>query len=200
MRLLSVLTFLPLSSALYFYLEGGERKCIQEDLPHGTMVVGHYRAEEYMPERQQYAVNDGLGMQITVEELMDNNHRVVDQRGKSVGKFTFTTAEQGEHEICFQTNAGNGWFSSSHVKFHLDMVVGHSDEFHQAGTEKVKDLARRILDLNARLQDIKKEQIFQRVSYDCNLLMVHPLMLARNAKRNSEISRKRQTPALCGGL
>lgn len=163
MRIISLLPCIQLVSAVYFYIEGGQRKCIEEDLPHGTMVVGHYRAEEYMAERQSYIVNPNLGIRITVEELMDNNHRVVDQKGKSDGKFTFTTAEYGEHEICFQTDAGNGWFSNSHVKFHLDLVIGHSDEFHQAGTEKVKDLARRIQDINARIMDIKKEQIFQRV-------------------------------------
>lgn len=163
MKFLSLLPFLPATSAVYWYLEGAERKCIQEDLPRDTMVVGKYRAEEYQADQNQYIVNSNLGIQITVDEMEDNYHRVVDTKGKSEGKFTFTTADTGDHEICFQTNAGNGWFSSSHVKFHLDLAIGHSDEFHQAGTEKVNDLARRIQDLNARLQDIKKEQIFQRV-------------------------------------
>lgn len=166
MRLISLLPFLPFlptTTAVYWYLEGSERKCIQEDLPRDTMVVGKYKAEEFSVDSQQYHINPNLGIQVTVDEMQDNYHRVVDMKGKSEGKFTFTTADTGDHEICFQTNAGNGWFSSSHVKFHLDLAVGHSDEFHAAGTEKVKDLARRVQDLNARLQDIKKEQIFQRV-------------------------------------
>ena len=165
MRLLSLLSFLPATSAIYWYLDGSERKCIQEDLPRDTMVVGKYRAEEYRADTQRFEINPNLGIQVTVDEMQDNYHRVVDMKGKSEGKFTFTTADTGDHEICFQTNTGNGWFSTSRVKFFLDMAVGHSDEFHQAGTEKVNDLARRIQDLNARLQDIKKEQIFQRVSF-----------------------------------
>lgn len=147
------------------------------------MVVGKYRAEEFQAERQQYDINPNLGIQITVDEMEDNYHRVVDTKGKSEGKFTFTTAESGDHEICFQTNAGNGWFSTSHVKFHLDLVVGHTDEFHQAGTEKVKDLARRIQDLNARLQDIKNEQIFQRV---CIILELDKLVLILVQEREAD--------------
>ncbi|ORY81490.1 emp24/gp25L/p24 family/GOLD-domain-containing protein [Protomyces lactucae-debilis] len=163
MQLLRLLTWLPATSALYFYLEGGEKKCIQEDLSIGTLVVGKYRAEEYRAELQQYATNPELGIQITVEELADNNHRIVNQRGKSDGKFTFTAVEVGDHEICFQTNAGNGWFTSTHVKFHLELSIGHTDDFKSGGgTDKVKDLAQRIEDLNARLQDIRREQVFQR--------------------------------------
>lgn len=191
MRLLSLIPFLPATSALYWYLEGSERKCIQEDLPRDTMVVGKYRAEEFQAERQQYDINSNLGIQITVDEMEDNYHRVVDTKGKSEGKFTFTTAESGDHEICFQTNAGNGWFSTSHVKFHLELVVGHTDEFHQAGTEKVKDLARRIQDLNARLLDIKKEQIFQRVTSSNDSKMGSAiLMIGRNERQISGINRR----------
>ena len=200
MRLLSFLPFLPASSAVYWYLEGAEKKCIQEDLPRDTMVVGHYKAEEYNPETQHYAVNPNLGIQITVEEMMDNYHRVVDTKGKSEGKFTFTTADTGDHEICFQTNAGNGWFSSSHVKFNLDLVVGHSDEFHQAGTEKVKDLARRIQDLNARLQDIKKEQIFQRVCLRQNILHEPTTNSDRSERLTSETSLRRPIQKWYDGL
>jgi hypothetical protein len=176
MKLINLLAWLPATQALYFYLEGGEKKCIQEDVVIGTLVVGKYRAEEYQVETQQYGINPDLGIQITVEELADNNHRVVNQKGKSEGRFTFTAAEQGDHEICFQTNAGNGWFTKTHVKFHLDLTIGLADDLKAGSDDKLSDLARRLKELNARVEDVRREQVLQRVSslFRVSLLTIDP--------------------------
>ncbi len=70
MKLSILLSLLPLTNALYFYLEGGNKKCIIEDLPHGTMVVGQYKAEEYNKDTDNYVINPNLGIQITVEVFL----------------------------------------------------------------------------------------------------------------------------------
>lgn len=41
---LSLLSFVHLSTALYFYLEAGENKCFLEELPKDTIVVGTHFA------------------------------------------------------------------------------------------------------------------------------------------------------------
>ncbi|KAK9386919.1 emp24/gp25L/p24 family/GOLD-domain-containing protein [Lipomyces mesembrius] len=150
---------------LYFYLEGSERKCFLEELPQDTLVVGFYNAEEFVPETNVFVQPATLGVQITVEEVFDNNHRVVNQRGAANGKFTFTAADSGEHRICFQTNVGgSGWFSRQAVRVNLDIAVGETGILAKDHTksEQFTTLVEKVQELNHRLADIKREQIFQR--------------------------------------
>jgi hypothetical protein len=135
-------------------------KCFSEELPKDTLVVGTYKAEEWSDAQQQYIENTQLGIQITVEEL-PHNHRIVNQRGPSKGRFTFTTAESGDHAICLQTNSSN-WFSSSQTKLHLDMVFGDSPNEEENDREHFSDLEQRVRDLNNRVTDIRREQSYQR--------------------------------------
>ena len=65
--------FLPLLSlsavaqALYFYVEGNTPKCFFEELPHDTLVVGHYTAEEYDEQRGGWFTHDKLSVYISVD-------------------------------------------------------------------------------------------------------------------------------------
>ncbi|KAK9480675.1 emp24/gp25L/p24 family/GOLD-domain-containing protein [Lipomyces japonicus] len=151
---------------LYFYLEGSERKCFIEELPQDTLVVGYYNAEEFVPDSNTFNQPSTLGVQITVEEIFDNNHRVVNQRGAANGKFTFTAADSGEHKICFQTNVGgSGWFSRQTAKISLDIAIGETKVFDKTTThtsEKITTLVEKAQELTQRLNDIKREQVFQR--------------------------------------
>ena len=88
---------------------------------------------------------------------------MISQKSGSTGRFTFTAAESGEHRLCFQTSGAGGWFSTSHVKLHLDLAVGETGDIDRSNKEKSETLAQRVQDLNARLQDIRREQVFQRV-------------------------------------
>ncbi|KAK9459424.1 emp24/gp25L/p24 family/GOLD-domain-containing protein [Lipomyces oligophaga] len=162
---LLLLSLLTRVSGLYFYLEGSDRKCFIEDLPQETVVVGHYNAEEFVEETNQFVQPDGLGVHITVEEIFDNNHRVVSQRNAAQGTFTFTAADSGEHRICFQANSGNaGWFSRHTIRMHLDISFGDASMLSKdpRQTEKLSTLVEKVQELNHRLSDIKREQIFQR--------------------------------------
>jgi p24 family protein alpha len=153
------------------------------------MHVGTFKAEEWNADTNVNAVNSNLGIKITVDvhpslrvadqEIFDNDHRVISQKSGATGRFTFTTTESGEHKLCFQTSSGTGgWFSSTHVKLHLDLVVGETGEINRAQTDKTESLAARVQDLNARLQDIRREQIFQRVP------IPHGQVDSRNGRRN----------------
>ncbi|KAJ8099052.1 emp24/gp25L/p24 family/GOLD-domain-containing protein [Lipomyces tetrasporus] len=165
---LAMLVILMITSrveGLYFYLEGSERKCFLEELPQDTLVVGFYNAEEFVPETNVFVQPATLGVQITVEEIFDNNHRVVNQRGAANGKFTFTAADSGEHRICFQTNVGgSGWFSRQAVRVNLDIAVGETGMLSKDHTksEQFATLVEKVQELNHRLADIKREQMFQR--------------------------------------
>ena len=149
------------ASALFFYLAGPEVKCFLEDLPKDTLVVGEYRGLEWIPETGEYKLNPSTGILFSVEEVFDNNHRVVNHRGKPTGQFTFTAARSGEHRLCFQTHS-EGWFTSSHVKMEFDMAIGETSQLRSADQEKIDSLVGRVIDLQHRLVDIKREQVFQR--------------------------------------
>lgn len=154
------------ASALYFYIDGSSPKCFFEELPKDTLVVGQFKAEEYVPNAAAYTDNNELALLITVDETFDNDHRIVSQKGGNKGRFTFTAADSGEHRICFwashQTNTG--WFNShaNEVRLHLDLAIGETSEIESRDKDKLADIVQRVKDLSGRLQDIRREQVFQR--------------------------------------
>ncbi|KAI9619265.1 hypothetical protein KEM48_011350 [Puccinia striiformis f. sp. tritici PST-130] len=150
-----------LINSLYFYLDAGAERCFIEDLPLDTIVNGKYKGEEYDNDKHIYHINPQLGVQITVTEV-ETQEKVVNTRGIPEGKFTFTSHGAGEHSICLRTNYTGGWFSTPQVKMHLDISVGESVLDADYEKEHVKDLAGRVKELNNRLQDIRREQQFQR--------------------------------------
>jgi hypothetical protein len=157
------------ADALYFYLEGTTPKCFFEQLPKDTLVVGHYRAEEFNPATSHFESNPQLGVLITVDETFDQNHRVVKNSGPSSGRFTFTAADNGDHKLCFTatSSAPNpGWLHSGHVpggvKLHLDLAIGETSEIESKDKGKIEDIVQRVRDLNGRLHDIKREQLLNR--------------------------------------
>ncbi|CAG9999552.1 unnamed protein product [Clonostachys byssicola] len=167
--------FLPLLSlasavqALHFYVDPATPKCFFEDLPKGTLVVGHYTAQEFDDRQDVWQEHTGISIYISVDELFDNDHRVVSQRGSSSGRFTFSAAEAGNHRICFTPNSNSGrtsWMSAAEdnggIKLKLDLVIGETNEIHSTDKTKLEDITSRIQDLNARLRDVRREQVFQR--------------------------------------
>jgi hypothetical protein len=105
------------------------------------------------------------------QEIFDNDHRVVSQKASSEGQFTFTAADSGEHKICFtpsSTSGGSAWLSVlSHmggIKLTLDLAIGETSALESADKSKIHDIVQKVKDLNGRLQDIRREQVFQRVS------------------------------------
>lgn len=109
------------------------------------------------------------GVFITVDETFDNDHRVVSQRSKSSGKFIFTAADAGDHRLCFTpTNvpATSGYLfhgaQAGGIKFELDMAIGDTSKIESSDKDKIDDVVKKVRDLNARLQDVKREQGFQR--------------------------------------
>ncbi|KAH6617312.1 emp24/gp25L/p24 family/GOLD-domain-containing protein [Chaetomium tenue] len=167
--LLPLLSLAAMARALYFYVDVTTPKCFFEELPKDTLVVGHYSAEEWNDQRHIWEKHDGISIYISVDEIFDNDHRVVSQRGGSSGKFTFTAAESGDHKLCFTPSSSSGranWLSVSSpnggIRLTLDVAIGETSALDGADKGKIQDLATRVKDLNARLNDIRREQVFQR--------------------------------------
>ncbi|EKG21921.1 GOLD domain-containing protein [Macrophomina phaseolina MS6] len=167
--------------------------------------------------------NNNVQIYISVEEVFDSDHRVVSQRGASQkGKFTFSAADSGEHRICFSpigaaTHAGwlPGGQQVGSIRFDLDLAIGETSKIESDDKDKIQSLQEKVRDLNARLQDIRREQVFQRVRLSLNpapqLRVVRHLLSwelhctdkklrnDRNVRPSSEISPNQPTPRSSAG-
>ncbi|KZT27725.1 hypothetical protein NEOLEDRAFT_1239909 [Neolentinus lepideus HHB14362 ss-1] len=164
-RLLLPLLFLLLSAtvnALHFYLDANEKRCFVEEVPSETIVEGHYRALEWSDEQQQYVSNPELGILVEIDE-METSHPVVRTRGPNDGRFTFTSHDSGDHSICLSTNYSSSWFgSNTHIRLYLDIVVGAAKPDIDRDRSHISELAAKVRDLNNKLEDIRREQQYQR--------------------------------------
>ena len=88
-------------------------------------------------------------------------HVVVRSVGPLDGRFTFTSHEAGDHSICLSTNY-TSWFSHTHIRLYLDIVVGSTKPDIEHDRNHVSDLAGKVRDLNNKLEDIRREQQYQR--------------------------------------
>lgn len=81
-----------------------------------------------------------------------------------LGKISFTSHTPGEHVICLYSNS-TAWFSGSQLRVHLDIHVGEHaiDYANVAQKEKMTELQLRIRQLLAQVEQITKEQNYQRV-------------------------------------
>ena len=145
--------------------------------------------------------------------MFDNNHRVVSQRGSASGRFTFSAADSGEHMICFTPSSthSSGWLSGGNpvggIKLRLDLAIGETSSLESTDKDKIHDIVSKVKDLNGRLQDIRREQVWQRVS--CPWRQSHGrahsremyLLISphRNERPSFEISPSRPMREWCGG-
>ncbi|TXT15906.1 hypothetical protein VHUM_00409 [Vanrija humicola] len=164
MRLAPLLAAVPLLqavTALHFYFESNEKRCFLEELPSNTIVEGHYKALLWDEPKQEWIINDQLGIHVNVEDLSSGNI-AVNTRGPHEGKFTFTSNDPGDHNICLHTNMTGGWVSNSHIKLYLDINVGSSKHDLEADRNHANTLAGKLNELNKRVEDIQREQRYMR--------------------------------------
>ena len=90
------------------------------------------------------------------------NHNVVRTRGPYDSRFTFTSHEAGDHAICLSSTAGTAWGTASHIRLYLDIVVGSTKADRDHDRSHVTELSAKLRDLNQKLEDIRREQQYQR--------------------------------------
>lgn len=49
------------------------------------------------------------------------------------------------------------------IKLSLDLAIGQTSAIESSDKEKMSELSQKVRDLNSRLQDVRREQVFQRV-------------------------------------
>ncbi len=65
--LLPLLSLASAARALYFFIDVTSPKCFFEELPKDTLVVGHYKAEEWDDHKNAWEIHDGISIYISVD-------------------------------------------------------------------------------------------------------------------------------------
>ncbi|CAO1436929.1 unnamed protein product [Diamesa tonsa] len=173
-------SLISICSGLYFHIAETERKCFIEEIPDETTVMVNYKVELYDPRSGGFMPSSpGVGMHVEVKDPDDKIvlSRVYSSEGKItihsyelyynihllLGRISFTSHTPGEHVICMYSNS-TAWFSGSQLRVHLDIQVGEHaiDYANVAQKEKLTELQLRIRQLLDQVEQITKEQNYQR--------------------------------------
>ncbi len=126
-------------------------------------MIGKYKVQIFDKEANDYLPTPhGIGMHV---EVKDPEQKVVLSKLYSAeGRFSFTTHMPGEHVICLYSNS-TAWFGGGNLRVHLDIEVGeHAVDYNElAGKEKLTELQLRVRQLLDQVDQISKEQNYQRV-------------------------------------
>jgi len=147
---------------LYFDILEGERKCFIEEIPDDTLIVGKYKVQLFDPNSGAFAPSSpGVGMHVEVRD--PNDKQILSKVYSSEGSFSFTSHAPGEHVICLYSNTTH-WFAGSKLRVHLDIQVGeHAVNYGEVlGKEKMTELQLRVRQLLDQVEQITKEQNYQR--------------------------------------
>ncbi|XP_015786896.1 transmembrane emp24 domain-containing protein eca [Tetranychus urticae] len=153
---------IQLADCLYFHIGETERKCFIEEIPDETLVVGNYKCQLFDPQTGGYMPSSpGIGMHVEVRDPDDKI--MLSKVYSSEGRFSFTSHVPGEHVICLYSNSTR-WFAGSQLRVHLDIQVGEHavDYAHVQQKEKLSELQLRVRQLLDQVEQITKEQNYQR--------------------------------------
>uniref|UniRef100_A0A8C3XZG2 GOLD domain-containing protein n=1 Tax=Catharus ustulatus TaxID=91951 RepID=A0A8C3XZG2_CATUS len=96
--------WISFSLALYFHIGEREEKCVIEDIPSDTLVVGNYKVQRWDIHTHDFLESaPGLGMFVTV--TTPTGEVLLSKLYGPQGTFSFTSYLSGEHIICFQSNS-----------------------------------------------------------------------------------------------
>lgn len=124
--------------------------------------IGNYKCQLYDPKTGGYMPSSpGIGMHVEVKNPDDKI--IMSKVYSSEGRFSFTSDAPGEHVICLYSNSTK-WFSGSQLRVHLDLQVGeHAIDYgNVAQKEKLTELQLRVRQLLDQVEQITKEQNYQR--------------------------------------
>jgi hypothetical protein len=133
-----------------------------EEVPDDTLVVGNYKCQLFDPNTGGFMpASPGIGMHVEIRDPEDKV--ILSKVYSSEGRFSFTSHTPGEHVICLYSNSSR-WFSGGQLRVHLDIQVGeHAIDYQNvAQKEKLSELQLRVRQLLDQVEQITKEQNYQR--------------------------------------
>lgn len=152
-------------SPLYFHVGDTEKKCFLEDIPDDTRVSGHYQARLYDRQRDgRPPANQDLRIFVEVKDPEDK--LILSQVFGSEKTFKFTSRREGKHQICLQPDSSQRPLAAGGLlTVQLDIRSGEQTNNYTeiAAREKLTELRVRIRQLAEQVQQIQKEQEYQRL-------------------------------------
>ncbi|NXR57087.1 TMD11 protein, partial [Hippolais icterina] len=151
-----------------FHIGEREEKCIIEDIPTDTLVVGNYKVQRWDIHKHDFLESaPGLGMFVTVTSPSDISKLQVllSKLYGPQGTFSFTSYLSGEHIICFQSNSTRfAVTAGSKLRIHLDIRVGEHflDESAIQAKDKVNEVNVRLEHLIEQIHHVTREQDYER--------------------------------------
>ncbi|XP_064424866.1 transmembrane emp24 domain-containing protein 11-like [Latimeria chalumnae] len=153
-----------LSPALYFHMGEREEKCIIEDVPSDTLVMGRYKMQQWdITSHEFHSSAPGLGMVVTIKT--PDGKELMSKLYGPESRFSFTSYSSGDHYICLQSNSTRfKVFEESKLRVHLDIQLDEQslDENIAQAKDKMNEVKIRIQHLRQQIQHISKEQNYQR--------------------------------------
>ena len=141
---------------------------------------------EYSVEEKKYLLNEQIGVQVDIQvrgvpfalysltflptytlinclyQEIHSGYHVTKTTGPADGRFTFTAHDPGDHSICISTNQTSSWFSKSHIRLYLDVIVGAARHDQDQDRRHAGQVSDRLRDLTDKLRSIRREQQYQR--------------------------------------
>ncbi|XP_023272245.1 transmembrane emp24 domain-containing protein 9-like isoform X2 [Seriola lalandi dorsalis] len=151
-------------SSLYFRLRDAEVKCFREEIPDETLLLGNYQTQVYDQQRAE-SLPAPRDLRILVVAKDPDDKLVLSRTFGSEGRFKFTSRKPGGHQICLQPISSTLPLSAGGVlTVHLDIKVGEGTNNYTkiAAEHKLTELQLRIRQLTEQVDQIQKEQNYQR--------------------------------------
>uniref|UniRef100_A0A8C5PCA5 Transmembrane p24 trafficking protein 4 n=1 Tax=Leptobrachium leishanense TaxID=445787 RepID=A0A8C5PCA5_9ANUR len=186
---LVLLLQLGLSRGLYFHIGETEKRCFIEEIPDETMVIDgkfnngsnaaltnaeyprfffckmrNYKTQLWDKQSETFMPSTpGLGMHVEVKD--PDGKAILSRQYGSEGRFIFTSHTPGEHQICLHSNSTRmSLFAGGKLRVHLDIQIGeHTNNYPEiAAKDKLTELQLRVRQLLDQVEQIQKEQNYQR--------------------------------------
>ncbi|GAA6232010.1 transmembrane emp24 domain-containing protein 9-like [Lates japonicus] len=159
-------------SCLYFHIAETEEKCFREEIPDDTVLIGNFWTQVYDEQRDEHlSPAQDLRTLVVVKDADDE--LVLSRLFGSDGKFIFTSRKAGGHQVCLRCNSDLPLSTGRMLTVHLDIKVGERTNNYTkiAAEDKLTKLQLRIRQLAEQVQQILREQNYQRIreEYFCEV-------------------------------
>lgn len=163
MIFVAFLALIAQSLALHMYIGGNEEPtCVYITLGRDAQLAEKHSAWELEDTSKKWVRDDTLSIEITIDELFDNNHRVFHDKRRPFADFQFSAKDGGEHKICYRALT-DGWWSKSKVKLEVDFAVGTGESISASvGERRLGGLADRVSEVNRKFVHVAREQMLMR--------------------------------------
>mmetsp|Transcript_26697 Transcript_26697/g.61504 ORF Transcript_26697/g.61504 Transcript_26697/m.61504 type:complete len:222 (+) Transcript_26697:2-667(+) len=144
----------------YFHVTEGGMKCLLEEVPEDTLVIGTYKSPDqtHLPAKvkSEGGKEEAVGMLVEVTD--PSNTLMLSHITEPTGRFAFTSQVSGLHKMCVHMNVSR-WWGHKVMRFDLDLTVGEQpvDFAAVAKREHVTAVEIKVMKLTEKLKAIQHD-------------------------------------------